>query len=380
MSEELKKKMKILFLIPNLGHGGAEKVLVNLVNHLDREQFQITVMVLYDEGVNRASLAPYIEYKACFKRSFTGVSHLFKAFSPKQLYRWLIHDDYDIVVSYLEGQTARIISGCDDAATKKICWIHRTMTTINDSARLFRSIKEARKCYSSFDRIVSVSNDVQKAFMKLYHIDEKGNVLYNTNESEIIVAQSTEPVPEIDFSANHFKICAMGSLIPIKGFERLISVHNKLRNDGYSIQTFILGEGADNDKLQKMIKECSLTEEVSLLGYQTNPYKYLSKCDLFVCSSWSEGFSTAVTEALILGVPVVTTHVSGMQELLGDNQYGIITENSEEGLYNGIKMMLDSNELFRSYQEKAQIRGDSFSTKNTVLAVQELFEELWEKG
>ena len=216
--------------------------------------------------------------------------------------------------------------------------------------------------------------------MKLYHIDEKGNVLYNTNESEIIVAQSTEPVPEIDFSANHFKICAMGSLIPIKGFERLISVHNKLRNDGYSIQTFILGEGADNDKLQKMIKECSLTEEVSLLGYQTNPYKYLSKCDLFVCSSWSEGFSTAVTEALILGVPVVTTHVSGMQELLGDNQYGIITENSEEGLYNGIKMMLDSNELFRSYQEKAQIRGDSFSTKNTVLAVQELFEELWEKG
>ena len=73
-------------------------------------------------------------------------------------------------------------------------------------------------------------------------------------------------------------------------------------------------------------------------------------------------------------------HVSGMQELLGDNQYGIITENSEEGLYNGIKMMLDSNELFRSYQEKAQIRGDSFSTKNTVLAVQELFEELWEKG
>ena len=58
----------------------------------------------------------------------------------------------------------------------------------------------------------------------------------------------------------------------------------------------------------------------------------------------------------------------------------IISEKSEEGLYNGIKMMLDSNELFRSYQEKAQIRGDSFSTKNTVLAVQELFEELWEKG
>ena len=59
--------IKVLFLIPNLGHGGAEKVLVNLVNHMDREKFEITVMALYDEGVNRASLAPHIEYRACFK-------------------------------------------------------------------------------------------------------------------------------------------------------------------------------------------------------------------------------------------------------------------------------------------------------------------------
>lgn len=369
----------VLFMIPNLGYGGAEKVLVNLVNHMDQSKFNITVMTLYDEGINRKFLAECITYKSCMKRSFPGVAHVLKLFTPKQLYRCFVKKHYDIVVSYLEGQTARIISGCDDQDTKKLCWIHRTMTTMSDSARLFRSIEEAQKCYSSFDRIVSVSKDVQKAFMDLYHMDEKGVVLYNTNESEKIVAQSVETVSGIDFSTDNFKICAMGSLIPIKGFDRLITVHNKLRKEGYSIHTFILGEGPDKDKLQEMIKEHSLTETVSLLGYQTNPYKYLSRCDLFVCSSWSEGFSTAVTEAMILGIPVVTTCVSGMQELLGDNQYGIVTENNEEGLYAGIKMMLDSNEMLQRYQEEAQKRGESFSTEKTVLAVQELFEEMLEK-
>lgn len=367
---------EVLFVIPNLGHGGAEKVLVNLVNHLDRSLFSVTVMTLYDEGVNRSFLADHIKYKSCFKKSFPGVSHLFKMLSPKQLYKWLVPEHYDIVVSYLEGQTARLVSGCDDKTTKKICWIHRTMATMNDSARLFRSVAEAKMCYGSFDRIVSVSKDVQKVFMDLYHLDEKGVVLYNTNESEKILVQSSEAVSDKSFLNDDFKICAMGSLIPIKGFERLIAVHNKLMNEGYSIHTYILGEGPDKEKLEKMIKKYSLDDTVFLLGYQTNPYKYLSKCDLFVCSSWTEGFSTAVTEAMILGIPVVTTRVSGMEELLGDNQYGIITANDESGLYSGIKEMLDSTDLLQKYTLKAKKRGESFSTEKTVLAVETLFAEI----
>ena len=102
--------------------------------------------------------------KHVFKRSFPGVAHILKLFSPRFLYRRLVHGSYDIVVSYLEGQTARIISGCPDSAIKKVCWIHRTMTNLKDSARLFRNVNEAKKCYSSFDRIISVSKDVQMLY------------------------------------------------------------------------------------------------------------------------------------------------------------------------------------------------------------------------
>ena len=104
---------------------------------------------------------------------------------------------------------------------------------------------------------------------------------------------------------------------------------------------------------------------------------YVSKCDLLVCSSYSEGFSTAATEALIVGTPVCTVEVSGMKEMLGNNdEYGIVTENDEEALYRGIKRLLDDPELLRHYRRQAAIRGKAFSTAETVKAVEDMLLQL----
>ena len=84
---------KILFLIHDLGPGGAEKVLVNLVNNLDREKFDVTVMSMFDVGVNKQFLAPHVKYRYCFKRMFRGNSHIMKLFSPNILHKWFIKDN-----------------------------------------------------------------------------------------------------------------------------------------------------------------------------------------------------------------------------------------------------------------------------------------------
>lgn len=368
---------KVLFMIPNLGHGGAEKVLVNLVNHMDKSKFNITVMTLYDEGVHKDSLASHISYKTCFKRSIPGIAHFLKLFSPHFLYNWFIQDHYDIVVSYLEGQTARIISGCSDMMTKKVCWIHRTMTNLKDSARLFRNENEALKCYATFDKIVSVSKDVQNAFMKMYHLEDKGAVIYNTNLTDLILKMSNEKISSKFFDEADFKICAMGTLFPVKGFKRLLKIHRKLIHKGYKVHTYILGEGPDYKKLKNLAKQYGVEKTFTLLGYQKNPYAYMNHCDLFVCSSFSEGFSTAVTEALVLGMPVIATSVSGMSELLGDNQeYGIIVENNEQALFNGIEKVIKSNKQIEYYKEQAKIRSREFLKEKTVGNVQNLFEKL----
>ena len=125
--------------------------------------------------------------------------------------------------------------------------------------------------------------------------------------------------------------------------------------------------------LEKYVSDNALDDSVTFLGYQTNPYKYVSKCDLFICASFAEGFSTAATEALIVGTPVCTVEVSGMKEMLGENDdWGIVTKNDEEALYQGIKRLLDDSGLLAHYREKAAQRGESFSTETTVQAVEQM--------
>ncbi|NLT14593.1 MAG: glycosyltransferase, partial [Clostridiales bacterium] len=99
--------------------------------------------------------------------------------------------------------------------------------------------------------------------------------------------------------------------------------------------------------------------------------------DLYVCSSRREGFSTAVTEALIVGTPVVSTNCSGAKELLGHNdEYGIVTENDEDALYRGIKRMLTEEGLLEHYRRQAEGRGKIFSTEETVKQVERMLEEV----
>lgn len=363
--------IKILFLIHDLGQGGAEKVLINLVNNMDRSKFDITVTALFGGGVNERFLAPEIKYHTVFSKMLPGNSHLMKLLSPEKLHAMCVKEHYDIEVSYLEGPSARVISGCRDKDTKLVSWIHCTMNTPNDVSESFRNIKDAEKCYNRMDRMVFVAGNVRDNFMKNCNYQGHTDVLYNTIESEKVKQLSLEEAAEINRSK--FCLVAMGTLKEVKGFDRLLRIVKRLKDDEYPVHLYLLGSGPMQSSLEKYMKENDLEDTVSLLGYQTNPYKYISKCDLFVCSSYSEGFSTAVTEALIVGTPVCTVEVSGMKEMLGENnEYGIVTENSEEALYQGIKSLLDNPDLLEHYRLKAIEHGRTFSTENTVRAVEEM--------
>lgn len=363
------QKKKILFLIHDLGQGGAEKVLVNLVNNMNRDKFDISIMALFGGGINEQFLRPEIHYRTVFPRIIPGNSHIMKIFTPKQLHQWFVKEEYDIEISYLEGVSARIISGCQNENTKLITWVHRTMHTQRDVVESFRNREEAESCYNTMNKMIFVSESVRKAFLN--NCDYKGNtdVLYNTVESDKIIQMSHDDASEIH--KEKIGIIAVGSLKPVKGFTRLLRVVKKLYNEEYPIHLYILGIGPQRKEIEKLIVDSSLSDVVSLLGYKTNPYKYIAKCSLFVCSSLSEGFSTAVTEALIVGTPVCTVDVSGMREMLGENnEYGLITKNDEESLYQGIKMMLDDPALLKHYKEQAIIRGKVFKVDQTVKDVE----------
>lgn len=369
---------KILFVIHDLHHGGAEKVLVNLVNNMDREKFDITVMALFGGGVNEQFLKKDVKLIICHKRAVRGNSKIMKLFSPQFLFSYYIKDKYDIIASYLEGPSARIVSGCNDKNTKLVSWIHVEQHDRNTAYNAFRDYREALECYRKFDCTVCVSEYVKKDFQSIFPVENPVYVLYNTNETDQIRELAKDPVDDIVFKGDEIKLVGVGKLMPNKGFDKLARIHARLIREGYKVHTYILGEGPERNKIEKIVDENGCADTFTLLGYRTNPYKYVAKCDIFVCSSVAEGFSTATTEALILGIPVVATKVSGMEEMLGkNNEFGIVVDGTgEDKLYDGLKVMVSSLKIREKYRDKARERSKIFSKENTVSEVEKMFESM----
>ena len=200
-------------------------------------------------------------------------------------------------------------------------------------------------------------------------------MLYNTVDTEYIINKSKEKIEDIEFDKEYINLISVGKLSEEKGYLRLLNIFKKLEKD-YKIKLYLLGNGKEENKLKAFIKNNNLSEKVLLLGYNENPYKYVRNADLFVCSSYKEGYSTAVTESLIVGTPVITTLCSGMEEMLNKGEYGLIVKNEEENLYEGLKSIIQDEKMLKSYKEKAKERSNYFSLKNNVAKIERFIDEI----
>ena len=367
------KKIRILFLIHDLGQGGAEKVLVNLVNNMDRTKFDISLTVLFGGGINEQFLKDDIKFYTIFPREVPGNSKLMKLLTPRQLHALCVKTNYDIEVAYLEGPSSRVISGCTNQETKLVAWIHSTLKNKKEVSSSFRSYRECYKCYKKFDRIVCVSEDIRKRISDIFDYKWPLAVIHNPINSNEIREKASEDIERDLYRTNEINLIAVGTLKNVKGYDRLLRIIHRLYLEKYPIHLFILGVGPMRVEMEQFIKVNRLTSCITFLGYQTNPYKYVARSDLYVCASYSEGFSTSVVEALIVGTPICTVEVSGMREILCDNKYGLLTKNDEESLYNGIKSLLDDPPSLLHYKNQAKRRGNDFSLEETLSSVEKTF-------
>ncbi len=370
--------ISILFLIPTFDRGGAENVLLDLVNKMDKDKFNITVQTIFDQGAQKEKLRKGIEYKSVFYHQFRGNSRLFSVIPSRILYRFFVRKRYDVIVAYLEGPATHILLGCPFNDSKTVAWVHVEMNTKKELAVGFNSFTAAVKGYAKLDRIVFVAKTVQDSFRKVSgRIYPTERVLYNTVDSETVLEKALENTSSVCFSKDEFNIVSVGRIIDAKGYDRLARIQKRLQDAGYRSHIYIIGAGRSKSEIESYVAVNSIAESFTFLGFQENPYHYVSKADLFVCSSRREGFSTVVTEALILGTPVVSTKCSGAYELLGkNNEFGIVTENNEDALYEGIKNMIDHPDLLKHYREQSKIRGKSFSSEITVRSVEDMLIKL----
>lgn len=393
---------RVLIAIHTLQMGGVEKIVINLLKNIDKEKFDVTLLSIVNDGIyiNEVKKIPNIKYKyffnSLFKKSRDNTNSPFNKITskimniiwkyylfmikyfPKYLYKKNIKEKYDIEISFLEGKVAKIIANSPNHDSKKMVWIH---TDIENICRMniFKSLQEEIDCYNKFDKIVCVSSDVKNHFIHKTGITE--NILIQTNpiNSEEIIEKSKEKILE-NLKKDGLVLCAVGRLAYEKGFDRLLKIHKRLLSENIKNTVWIVGEGGERKRLEKYISANNLENTVDLIGYTSNPYKYIKNADIFVCSSRIEGLSSVVIEATILEKPIVTTMCSGMTDILGeDNENAMIVSNNTDDLYLGIKKMITDNELRRTYENNIKNISNEFNINHVIKNIENLLDSLEKK-
>ena len=370
--------IKILFFIDKFAYngsiGGAEKVLITLVNHMDPEKFDITVQTLFPDEYS-SLLNSNIKYKYCYSKKTSLAYKLFRVEAQLGLvYALHIKDDYDIEVAYLESETTKVMASSTNKKAKKIAWIHCDFDIAVSDKKAF--YQKTAKRYKKFDKIASVSEKCKESFISIFGNDPEAVVIHNTIDDNEIHEKAEKPLPE-SVRKKKTTFCTVGNMTPPKNHIRLLSAAYRLYEEGYDFGLWMVGDGELRTQIEAYIDEHNMKSYVKLLGFQKNPYPYIKEADWLVCSSSFEGFSTFVSEGLILGKPILTTDCSGMKELLGDSEYGIIVPNDDEEFYKGLKKILSfSEEQTRDYAEKSRLRGKMFSTGYLVKNTERFFESV----
>lgn len=378
------EKRKVLFLIESLAGGGAEKVLTTLVQFIDKSKFDVTLCAISGRGKYEEIVKKHIAYKAVLNEPGTNsfFARLVYSFKHHLVYKWLplswvykmfVPQGNDVEVAFVEGFTTKLLSHSTSRRARKYAWVHTDLRHNHWTTSIFKTHAAEVKTYNKFNGIYCVSNTARQSFQNtLKEVTVPVTIIYNPIATQKIIAMASEGIDSVKKS---IRLVTVGRLEHQKGYDRLVRVVNRLVNDGLDFEVWILGTGSQETDLRKYIQDNSLESIIQLLGFQSNPYKYIVQGDLFVCPSRSEGYSTAVTEALVLGLPVITTDCSGMAELLKNGECGIITENDEEAFYQGLKKLLEDSALREHYRQKAIERGRDFTIDSLMDPIEKLLLE-----
>lgn len=369
----------ILFFIESLSGGGAEKVLVTLLKHIDYTKYRITLLTLVDTGILKNDIDfSKIVYCTIIKETNNPILKFWYKVKYKLIYqylpasivnKWIIpQKGIDTYIAFTEGYCTKVLAY---TSKKKIAWVHIDLKalpwTINE--HIYTNIEEEKTAYQKFDKVICVSNSVKSIMEEEYGL-KNTSTIYNPIDTISILKLSNE---ECNIKAsNSFNIISIGRLTYQKGYDLLIPIISKLIKKGLDIHLYLLGEGSERSKLEQIIKEEQISNHIHLLGYIKNPYPIMKQMDLFVCSSRSEGYSLVIAEALSLNIPIISMNCSGPNELLANNNYGVLCNNYTI-LEKEIEKTYTNKEYWIELKTKATKGNHRFKIIKTITEIENLF-------
>src|ERR1043166_6358753 len=375
------RKLHVLFFTSKLGGGGAEKHMLRLVNHLDRDKFRVSLALVKPGGGFEAACAGDVT-KHYLNRSSKGSSTIGMLRSIRPLRRVIEQERPDVVVSVIDlANIANVLAVRGVATPPKVVLGVQTPPSIaygqswHPVSNLI--LRLMPKLYPRADRIVALSNGVAADLVSLASgAPESINVIHNAGV-EADVLEKLQGKLAADELPDSRLIVACGRLKALKGFDYLIDALVEVRKT-LPASLWIVGEGEERAALEKKVRRLGLENFVRLLCLQDNPFKYMAAADVFVLSSLFEGFGNVIVEAMACGVPVVATACPyGPQEIISDGHNGILVPPADaRALANGILRVLNDGAVSRKLAIAGKERSNDFNAQTIANAYGNLFLEV----
>ena len=382
------EKKKILIRIGSLRHGGAEKVLVTFLKNLPKDKYEIDLLLNLYSGKYLAEVPNWINVLYLNKGEMITTNRIQdipkKAYRvlyqkllqkfPKILYSTILKNKkYDVEFAAIHGMRDDILDS-PIKSSKKIVWIHNDLRKTEFHHYTDQEIRK----FFGFDKIMVISEHIQKDFESLAQNEvEKSKIvrIYNPLDTGEILNKSDASTP-LSMTNHQPTFVSVGTVFPQKGFDRLLKVHQRLLHEGFPHLVKILGDGYDFENIKNLISELQITETVEMTGFTDNPYPAVKNADFYILSSRYEGFPTVLFEAVTLKKNIIATEVSGVREILENGKLGLIVENSEEGIYEGMKKALTHPESFDVYGETLKTYSMPFTLENSVNSIVQIIDDL----
>ena len=384
-------KKNILFVVDEKRMGGVSVLLEDILNNINVDKYNIDIAVLHNAGdyLNNLPKNVNIIYGTSFFDAVDlTLKEVIKSKNLKLIYSKLrliylmktknigkkiikvrnkmFSKKYDVEIAFKDGFCALFTAYGN--SIKKYHWLH-TDYSMYDCTENYHDLFES--IFPKFDKIIGISNSVLERFLEKYKV-KKTDVIFNIIDSNKIISKSKEE--NIKYDKDKINLISVGRIHNMKGYDRLVDVLNELNIDKKldNVVVRLIGDGPDFELVKNKVEEYKLNDKVILMGRKTNPFPYVSSSDCFLMCSRYEPFGLVVLESLILGIPVLSCDVASIKEIM-NSKYGMIVENSNKGLYDGILKVVNDMKMLNKYKEN--LKSYKYDINKILESIEDLLDE-----
>ena len=388
------EKKNILFAYNAMNIGGSTTSLLSILNRLDYSKYNVDLLLNENSGDLLSELPSKVNLlPAARKYPNRKEEYIHRLFSPRYLFhffisKWIVYrnkvemhgaqyrewkdidffrpieKEYDVAIAFLEGDRCKFVAR-HIKAKRKVAWIHL------DYIGAQMNPKYDRDTMSQFDSIVHVSEQCKQSFDQLFpELLTKTCIIENILATEYIQKRAAgKNMIQVDHDCINL-ITVSRISFEHKGLDRAANVLKRLKKeqDITCMKWYVVGDGIDMPHFKQMIEENGLEKQIILLGNQTNPYPFLKEMSLFFLPSRYEGKPMAVTEGFMMGLPALVTEYASAHEQVRDGIDGMVVENSEEGIYQGLKYIIEHTEKISEW--KANVLAHDYSNTDEIKKVE----------